>query len=94
MESFLERDSIGFELLRYIISDIEGNEKKELTLENMKFTAKTLKYIFGDKMNDDKFKNYVVLTLKELIKLNWIEPKGKSMYITKEMLTNFYNIAA
>ena len=94
MESYIDKDSIGFELIRYIINDINGNDNKDLTLENLKFTAKTLKYVFGDKMQNDEFKNYTITSLKQLIALNFIEPKGKSMYITEEMLRKFYNITA
>jgi hypothetical protein len=92
MKSFIERDSIGFELIKYVVNEIEANDKKELTFENMKFTSKTLKYVFGDQMKDEEFKEYIISKLKEMISLNWINPKNKSMFITEEMITNFYNI--
>jgi hypothetical protein len=93
MDSFIERDSIGFELIKYVIDQIESNDSKSLELKNMKFTSKTLKYIFGDKMNDTEFKEYMVSKIKEMISIDWIEPSGKSMLITEKMINNFYNIS-
>jgi len=93
MDSFIDMDSIGFELIKYTISVIESNHKKTISLDNMKFTSKTLKYIFGDKLNDDAFKEYVVSKIKEMISLNLIEPNNKSMYITEKMINKFYNIS-
>lgn len=93
MESFIERDSIGFELIRYVIDQIESSDNKELELKNMKFTSKTLKYIFGDKIKDDEFKSYTVDKIKEMIGIGWIKPKNKSMFITEKMINNYYNIS-
>ena len=92
MESFVDRDSIGFELTKYVINDVNSNDKKELTFDNLKFTSKTLKYVFGDKMKDDKFKEYIINAIKEMISLGWIAPNNKAMFITDKMITNFYNI--
>jgi len=91
MESFLEKDSIAFEVIKYVIKDIEANDK-ELTMSNFKFTSRTLKYIFGDRMKEPEFKEYIVTNLKEMIKQTWIKPDGQSMYITEEMLKVFYTI--
>ena len=92
MESFLEKDSIAFEVIKYVVNDIESNDNKDFTFDNLKFTSKTLKYVFGDKMKDDVFKEYTITSLKQMIRDGWIEPKNKSMYITEQMITNFYNI--
>ena len=93
MESFIERDSIGFELIKYVIDQIESSDNKTLDFSNMKFTSKTLKYIFGDKIKDEEFKTYIVAKIKEMITMEWIEPRNKSMFITEKMINNFYNIS-
>jgi len=93
MEPFIDRDSVGFELIKYVVSDIDSNSKKDLTLDNMKFTSKTLKYVFGDKMKDIEFKEYIISNLKEMISLKWIDARNKSMFITEKMIKNFYNIS-
>ena len=92
MESLIEGDSIAFELIKYIISDIESNSKKELNIDNMKFTSKTLKYIFGERLKVNSFKEYIILEIKKMIDKKWIIPKGKSMHISEEMIKYFYNI--
>ena len=92
MESFLDKDSIAFELIKYVVSDIESNESKELSFDTLKFTSKTLKYVFGDMLKEETFKSYAIDSIKKMIADNWIEPKSKSMYITETMLTNFYNV--
>ena len=93
MDSFIERDSIGFELIRYVVDQIESHDTKTLELKNMKFTSKTLKYVFGDKIKEDEFKEYTISKIKEMISMDWIEPKNKSMFITEKMISNFYNIS-
>lgn len=91
MESLIDRDSIAFEIVKYLIRDLESNSK-ELIIDNFKFTSKTIKYIFGDKVKDDKFKEYIVDKLKEMIKIGWISSDNKTMYVKEEMLNNFYSI--
>lgn len=91
MESYIDFDSIGFELVKYLNNYITSNNK-DMNVDNFKFTSKTLKYVFGDKLNNPKFKDYVISTLKKFISDNLILPKDKSMYITEKMITNYYNI--
>jgi len=92
MKDFISMDAIGFEITKYIINDINSNEKKELALDNFKFTTKTLKYIFGDRMKDSEFKEYIISKLKHMISINWITPVNKSLCINSEMISHFYNI--
>jgi hypothetical protein len=73
-----------------VIDQIESSDNKSLEFKNMKFTSKTLKYVFGDKINDAEFKEYIVSKIKEMISIDWIEPIGKSMIITEKMISNFY----
>ena len=91
MESFIEKDSIGFEIIKYVIGDI-ATHKKEMEIENFKFTSKTLKYIFGDRIKEPDFKDFVIKTIKEFIANDLIVPKNKALHITEKMITNFYNI--
>ena len=91
MDSFIDKESIGFELVKYVMDDITTH-KKEMELSNFKFTSKTLKYVFGDRIKEPEFKDYIISTIKEFISSGLIEPNNKSMFITKKMITNFYNI--
>lgn len=91
MESLIDRDSIAFELVKYVDKDIDANEKDRI-LENFKFTSRTLKYVFGDRIKDEKFKEYVISSIKEMIEMKWIKSNGKSMYINIEMINKFFDI--
>ena len=90
-ESLIESDSVAFEIIKYVTKDIRSSDK-EMSLDNLKFTSKTLKYIFGDLLKDEKSKEYIIVTLKQLIADELIKVSGKSMNVTKELLTKFYTI--
>lgn len=93
MESFSDVDSISYEICKYVINDIDSNNKKELTLESLKFTSKTIKYIFGKKINeDDSFKSYVISSIKNLISEGYLDVDGKSIKLTSKIINKFYNI--
>ena len=89
MESFIEKDSVVFEIIKYLINqDLFKNDMK-----NIKFSTKTLKYIFGeDKIKEEKFKEFIINSIKELIKENLITIKGKTFYISEVLVKKFYNI--
>ncbi len=91
MQSFLDKDSIEFEITRYLIEYAETTGNEFLDLNKMKFTSKTLKYIFGDKIKDEKFKNTVVSSIKEMISLNLIKRNNKAMYLTEKIISKYYN---
>ena len=82
---------ILFDLVQYLIKVMQL-KNKSVTLEGFKFSSKSLKYVFGEKVNDEVFKQKLIATIKELISSKDIEVDGSSMYITKKGLTNFYLI--
>jgi hypothetical protein len=88
--NFLNEDSIAFELVRYTIEN--QSDPLSIDIDNLKFTSKTLKYIFGDKTKSEDFKNFMVDSIKSLIKKDLIKPNGSSMYITNNLLYKFYSI--
>jgi hypothetical protein len=89
--NFLNEDSIGFELTRYTIEN--NSDPLKIDLDNLKFTSKTLKYIFGDRLKSETFKEFMVESIKSLIKQELIKPNGSSMYITNRLLNKFYSIS-
>lgn len=93
MESFIDLDSISYEICKYVVNDIESNDKKELTLDNLKFTSKTIKYIFGKKLNEDgDFKNYIITSMKKLISDEYLITDGKNIRLTEKIINKFYKI--
>lgn len=88
IDSHISSDSIVFEIVRYCINQFKSSE---VDLDNVKFTSKTLKYVFGNKL-DGEFKDRVISSIKEYIGLGYIEPNNNTMYITKELVTKFYEL--
>ena len=86
-DNLIDNDSIVFEILRYLVNQ---SNSSDLDLENIKFTSKTLKYIFGEKISEDSFKNFVINSIKDNIKSDKILPKGKSMYMSKKIIYEYY----
>lgn len=84
----LNEDAIMFEIVRYLVNQI--NKKEEADYSNIKFTSKTLKYVFGDKMMEDEFKNLVIEILKNNISIGMIETKNKNLLVTDKLLSKFY----
>jgi anti-sigma28 factor (negative regulator of flagellin synthesis) len=67
-------------------------KQKELELKNLKFTSKSLKYIFGDNIKNETFKSDLVKRLKNLIESENLQVDGETIHITEKGLTNFYII--
>ncbi len=80
-----------FDIIQYILKVIEVKQK-ELSFSNIKFTSKTLKYIFGDKLDNETFKANVVKNIKDLISSEYLKVNGDQIQITEKGLTQFYTI--
>lgn len=80
-----------YDILTYLISVIES-KNKELALNNLKFSSKTLKYVFGDNLKDETFKSNVVKNIKTLITLGYLKVSGETINVTENGLTHFYII--
>ena len=90
-ENLQDELTILFDIIQYLIKVIQAKDK-DLSLENFKFTSKSMKYIFGDKLKDETFKQNLVKRLKNLIATENVSVTGETMKITEKGLTNFYKI--
>ena len=88
-DTLLDQYSILFEILQYIIK-VANVKDKNLNSSNIKFSSKSLKYVFGDRLNDEIFKKYVVESLKYMITTEYLRTEGDFIYFTKNGLTYFY----
>jgi len=59
---------------------------------SFKFSSKSLKYVFGDRIKDETFKEEIVQYLKTLLKDELLISKGESIFFTKNALKHFYQI--
>lgn len=80
---------ILFDLVQYLLKVMQL-KNKSVSQEGFKFTSKSLKYVFGEKVNDEAFKQELIAKIKELIASKDIEVEGSNMRITKKGLNNFY----
>jgi hypothetical protein len=88
-DTLLDQHSILFEILQYIIK-VANVKDKALDSSNIKFSSKSLKYVFGDRLKDEIFKKYVVESLKYMITNEYLRTEGDFIYFTKNGLTYFY----
>lgn len=88
-DSLSDNYTVLFDILQYIIK-VANAKEKSLELKNLKFSSKSLKYIFGEKLKDEIFKAYIVKSLKEMILKEYLRPEGDFIFFTKNGLTYFY----
>lgn len=81
--------SFLFDIAQYLIK-VAHSKNKKLELESFKFSSKSLKYIFGEKIKDETFKHDLVKRLKILISTNHLEVVDETMCFTKKGLNYFY----
>ncbi len=79
------KDSVLFDIIEFFVK-----VKKE-ELDSPKFSSKTLKYIFGDKLKDEDLKQKIVSYIKDLIDDGLFERTGESILITNKAIAKFYN---
>lgn len=89
--NIFDDDSYLYEIIAYLLKVIETKDKN-LSMDNLKFSSKSLKYVFGDKLSDETFKNNLVQALKEMISKNYLQNDGDFIKITKVGLAKFYTI--
>lgn len=88
-EGLSDEFTLLFEILQYIIR-VANAKEKSLELKNIKFSSKSLKYVFGDKIKDETFKTNLVKSLKQMINDEYLTTEGDFIYFTKKGLTYFY----
>jgi galactitol-specific phosphotransferase system IIB component len=85
-EDYLDKDSIIFEIIRFCMNQ----NKEDSDPMELKFTSKTLKYVFGDRVKSEEFKNLMIDSIKDHIKDGKIYTSGKSMNLNKETILKYY----
>lgn len=88
-EGLSDEFTLLFEIAQYIIR-VANSKEKSLDLKNIRFSSKSLKYVFGDKIKDETFKTNLVKSLKTLINEEYLVTEGDFIYFTKKGLTYFY----
>ena len=88
-DSLSDNYTVLYDILQYIIK-VANAKEKSLELKNLKFSSKSLKYVFGERLKNETFKISVVKSLKEMIFQEYLKSEGDFIYFTKKGLTYFY----
>ena len=79
-----------FDVITYLV---KTSEKKGVDLNNLRFSVKTLNYVFGDNMKSDEFVERIKSILKTLLlESETLEKKGEFIHIDKSELSKYYEI--
>lgn len=90
-EGLRDDRSILFDIIGHL-SRVAQSKQKEVSPDSFKFSSKTMKYVFGDQLNDETFKLELVKSIKRLISSGEISTSGETMSVTEKGLLNFYSI--
>jgi hypothetical protein len=81
-------DAILFEIINYLV--LNNLQDKEIAYKNVKFSSKTLKYIFGEKFNNEEYKNSIIQNIKKLVECKDLDIVSKSFHVTDQGIHKFY----
>lgn len=80
-----------FDICSYLIK-VHGSKKAELSKSDLKFSVKTLKYVFGNRMEDEAFRLKIKENLQEGISLGSFSKEGEFIFISEETFTKYFSI--
>lgn len=80
----LDHLSVLFDLLQYLIK-VKGSSQ-----ESLRFSTKTLKYVYGDRLSDETFKSELVKYIKKLAAEDFLTVNGETFNITSKAIRTFY----
>lgn len=86
-----EQDFI-FDVLSYIVR-VSVSKSKEIDPTDIRFSTKTLKYIFGDKLADQEFMDKIKLIMKSLIEEGKLVKKGEYLLVSETVFLTYYEIS-
>lgn len=84
----LDKNAILFEIISYIL--FNNVKDKEIVYKNVKFSTKTLKYVFGEKFDNEEYKNSIISFIKDLISDKDLELNSKTFHVTEQGICKFY----
>lgn len=80
-----------FDVCSYLVK-VHGTKKSELTQSDLKFSVKTLKYVFGNKMDEESFRLKIKENLQDGIAKGSFTKDGEFIFISEETFTNYFSI--
>jgi hypothetical protein len=92
LPNYPTRQDFVFDITSYLIRVSESKSRK-LDPDDLKFSTKTLKYVFSDKMNDDEFRDKIKLIMKDMIEDGSLEKTGENLVISQNEFLKLYTIS-
>ena len=90
--TLIDKNAILFEIISYILSNnIEGKEK-DISYKNLKFSSKTLKYIFGERFESEEQKDSIIAMIRELVEDKSIDIRSKTFHVSEKGISKFYDL--
>lgn len=86
-----EQDFV-FDVISYIVK-VGVSKSKEIDQTDIRFSPKTLKYVFGDKLANQEFTDKIKLIMKSLIEDGKLVKKGESLLISEQVFLTYYEIS-
>jgi hypothetical protein len=68
-------------------------KSKDWASNDIKFSTKTLKYVFGEHMKSETFKEKIKTILKDLLESGKLVKKGEFIFIPESEFSKYYIIA-
>ena len=91
LPSYPTRQDFMFDILSYIVK-VTQIKSKDFDPDDIKFSTKTLKYVFGDKLTAE-FLEKIKLLMKGLIEDNILTKKGEFIIVSQDEFLKFYIIS-
>lgn len=90
--SYPTEQDFMFDVISYIVR-VSVSKAKELDSKDIRFSTKTLKYVFGDKLSNQEFMDKVKLIMKSLIEDGSLIKKGEYLLIDESIFLTYYEIS-
>lgn len=91
MPNYPSHSDFIFDVCAYFVR-VYGSKNKELDPTDLKFSAKTLKYIFGDQINDESFRAKIKQIVADCLEDGSLTKTGEFIFISETTFTKYFSI--
>lgn len=92
MPNYPSAQDFMFDVAAHIVRVTELKEK-DWDSNDIKFSTKTLKYVFGDHMKNESFKAKLKILIKDLLDTGLLIKKGEFIFMPESEFLKYYLIA-
>lgn len=88
LPSYPTKDDFVFDILSYLVK-VHESKNKDLDSSQIKFSTKTLNYIFGDKLKTD-FLEKIKIIIKDLVEDGTLVKTGEFLVVKESEFLKYY----